>query len=149
MLYISERFALWCFCISFSLTFRICLFDFICSLFCWSINRQQFLEPDEVVIMISMVKKLQKLTNKKVQLILTNKPKLIYVDPSKLVVKGNIMWSDNPKEMSVHVANPSNFKIVTVSVLIFYFFFGSFRHLFPKFDILFGISTYLEYIYIF
>lgn len=74
---------------------------------------QQFLEPDEVVIMISMVKKVQKLTNKKVQLILTNKPKLIYVDPSKLVVKGNIMWSDNPKEMSVQVASPSNFKIVT------------------------------------
>lgn len=79
---------------------------------------QQFLEPDEVVIMISMVKKLQKLTNKKVQLILTNKPKLIYVDPTKLVVKGNIMWSDNPKEMSVHVVNPSNFKIVTPKKVI-------------------------------
>lgn len=48
---------------------------------------QQFLEPYEVAIMIFMVKKLQKLTNKKVQRILTNKPKLIYVDPTKLVVK--------------------------------------------------------------
>lgn len=74
---------------------------------------QQFLEPGESVLMISMVKKLQKLTNKKVQLILTNKPKLIYVDPSKLVVKGNIIWSDNPNDLSIQVASPLNFKICT------------------------------------
>ncbi|KAK6144698.1 hypothetical protein DH2020_021518 [Rehmannia glutinosa] len=74
---------------------------------------QQFLEPGESVLMISMVKKLQKLTNKKVQLILTNKPKLIYVDPAKLVVKGNIIWSDNPNDLSIQVTSPSNFKICT------------------------------------
>ncbi|KAK2969474.1 hypothetical protein RJ640_022188 [Escallonia rubra] len=74
---------------------------------------QQFLEPGESVLMISMVKKVQKLTNKKVQLILTNKPKLIYVDPSKLVVKGNVIWSDNPNDLSVQVASPSYFKICT------------------------------------
>ncbi|OAY38930.1 3-phosphoinositide-dependent protein kinase 2 isoform X2 [Manihot esculenta] len=74
---------------------------------------QQFLEPGESVIMISMVKKLQKLTSKKVQLILTNKPKLIYVDPSKLLVKGNIIWSDNSNDLNVQVISPSNFKICT------------------------------------
>ncbi|KAG2669343.1 hypothetical protein I3843_14G029400 [Carya illinoinensis] len=74
---------------------------------------QQFLEPGESVLMISMVKKVRKLTNKKVQLILTNKPKLIYVDPSKLIVKGNIIWSDNPNELSVQVTSPSHFKICT------------------------------------
>ncbi|TYK09228.1 3-phosphoinositide-dependent protein kinase 1 [Cucumis melo var. makuwa] len=74
---------------------------------------QQFLEPGESVLMISMVKKLQKLTSKKVQLILTNKPKLIYVDPSKLIVKGNIIWSDNPVDLSVQVTSPSHFKICT------------------------------------
>ncbi|KAL3523535.1 hypothetical protein ACH5RR_016369 [Cinchona calisaya] len=74
---------------------------------------QQFLEPGESVLMISMVKKLQKLTNKKVQLILTNKPKLIYVDPAKLVVKGNIIWSDNPNDLSIQVTSPSHFKICT------------------------------------
>lgn len=74
---------------------------------------QQFLEPGESVLMISMVKKLQKITSKKVQLILTNKPKLIYVDPSKLIVKGNIIWSDNPNDLSIQVTSPSNFKICT------------------------------------
>ncbi|GER28909.1 3-phosphoinositide-dependent protein kinase [Striga asiatica] len=72
-----------------------------------------FLEPGESVIMISMVKKLQKLTKKKVQLILTNKPKLFYVDPAKLVIKGNIIWSDNHDDLSIEVTSPSNFKICT------------------------------------
>ncbi|KAJ8433305.1 hypothetical protein Cgig2_012873 [Carnegiea gigantea] len=74
---------------------------------------QQFLEPGESVLMISMVKKMQKLSSKKVQLILTNKPKLIYVDPSKLVVKGNIIWSDNSNDLSLQVTSPSHFKICT------------------------------------
>ncbi|GFQ07814.1 3-phosphoinositide-dependent protein kinase 2 [Phtheirospermum japonicum] len=74
---------------------------------------KQFLEPGESVLMISNVKKLQKLTNKKAQLILTNKPKLIYVDPAKLVVKGNIVWSDNPNDLSIQVTSPSHFKICT------------------------------------
>ncbi|CAN4115018.1 unnamed protein product [Withania somnifera] len=74
---------------------------------------KQFLDPGESVLMISMVKKLQKLTSKKVQLILTNKPKLIYVDPSKLVVKGSIIWSDNPNDLSIQVTSPSQFKICT------------------------------------
>ncbi|OWM87625.1 hypothetical protein CDL15_Pgr022738 [Punica granatum] len=73
---------------------------------------QQFLDPGESVLMISTLKKIRKITNKKVQLILTNKPKLVYVDPSK-VVKGNIIWSDNPNDLSVQVTSPSNFKIVT------------------------------------
>ncbi|KAJ0545963.1 putative protein kinase AGC-PDK1 family [Helianthus annuus] len=72
---------------------------------------QQFLEPGESILMISMVKKLQKLSNKKVQLILTNKPKLIYVDPSKLAGKGTIIWSDDPNDLSIQVTSPSSFKI--------------------------------------
>lgn len=81
----------------------------------FALNRQQFLEPNESIIMISMVKKHQKLTSKKVQLILTNKPKIIYVNPSKLEPKESIVWSDNPNELSVQVASPTNFKICTVS----------------------------------
>ena len=86
----------------------------ISNLFANLVNRQQFLDPGESVLMISMVKKLQKLTSKKVQLILTNKPKLIYVDPSKLIVKGNIIWSDNPNDLSIQVTSPTHFKICTV-----------------------------------
>ncbi|KAF8403189.1 hypothetical protein HHK36_011286 [Tetracentron sinense] len=74
---------------------------------------QQFLDAGESVIMISMVKKIQKLANKKVQLILTNKPKLIYVDPSKLMVKGSIIWSDNPNDLNIQVSSSSQFKICT------------------------------------
>ncbi|XP_065870863.1 3-phosphoinositide-dependent protein kinase 2 [Euphorbia lathyris] len=79
---------------------------------------QQFLDPGESVLMISMVKKLQKLTSKKVQLILTNKPKLIYVDPSKLMMKGNIIWSDNSNDLSVQVLSASNFKICTLKKVL-------------------------------
>jgi hypothetical protein len=86
------------------------------------INRQQFLEPGESVLMISAVKKLQKITSKKVQLILTNKPKLIYVDPSKLVVKGNIIWSDNSNDLNVVVTSPSHFKICTVLIISLFFY---------------------------
>ncbi|GAB4836330.1 3-phosphoinositide-dependent protein kinase 2 [Ancistrocladus abbreviatus] len=74
---------------------------------------QQFLDPGESVLMISTMKKMQKLSSKKVQLILTNKPKLIYVDPSKLLVKGDIIWSDNPNDLSIQVISPSSFKICT------------------------------------
>ena len=76
------------------------------------------MEPGESVLMISMVKKIQKLSSKKVQLILTNKPKLIYVDPSKLMVKGNIIWSDNSNDLNLQVSSPSHFKICTVSILL-------------------------------
>ncbi|KAJ9553780.1 hypothetical protein OSB04_017825 [Centaurea solstitialis] len=72
---------------------------------------QQFLEPGESILMISMVKKLQKLSSKKVQLILTNKPNLIYLDPSKVAMKGNMIWSDDPNELSVQVTSPTHFKI--------------------------------------
>uniref|UniRef100_A0A453G1H2 non-specific serine/threonine protein kinase n=1 Tax=Aegilops tauschii subsp. strangulata TaxID=200361 RepID=A0A453G1H2_AEGTS len=74
---------------------------------------QDFLEPGESVVLISKLKKINKLSNKKVQLILTNKPQLICVDPAKMVTKGNISWSANPSELNVQVGNSSHFRICT------------------------------------
>ncbi|KAL5974516.1 hypothetical protein ACLOJK_031181 [Asimina triloba] len=84
----------------------------------YATNRQEFLDPGESVVMISMVKKIQKLANKKVQLILTDKPKLIYVDPSKMMIKGNLIWSDNSNDLNVQVVNNSLFKICTPKKVI-------------------------------
>lgn len=79
---------------------------------------QEFLEPGESIIMISKLKKLQKLSNKKVQLILTDKPKLVCVDPSKVLAKGNIIWSDNPCDIDIHVTSSSHFKISTLKKVL-------------------------------
>ncbi|PKA51721.1 3-phosphoinositide-dependent protein kinase 1 [Apostasia shenzhenica] len=79
---------------------------------------QEFLEPGESVVMISKLKKLHKLTSKKVQLILTDKPKLVCVDPSKVMSKGNIIWSDSFGDISIQVASSSHFKILTTKKVI-------------------------------
>ncbi|XP_020249072.1 3-phosphoinositide-dependent protein kinase 1-like [Asparagus officinalis] len=73
----------------------------------------EFLESGESIVMISKLKKLQTLNNKKVQLILTDKPKLICVDPSKMMNKNSIIWSDPPSNLSIQVIDPSHFKIST------------------------------------
>lgn len=73
----------------------------------------EFLESGESIIMISKVKRLQTLANRKVQLILTDKPKLICVDPSKMMAKNSTFWSDNPSELSIQVVSPSHFKVCT------------------------------------
>ncbi|KAF3331958.1 3-phosphoinositide-dependent protein kinase 2-like protein [Carex littledalei] len=79
---------------------------------------QEFLEPGEAIVMISKLKKIQKITNKKVQLLLTDKPKLICVDPSKMQAKCNIIWSDDPNCLSVQCTSPSHFKICTPKKVI-------------------------------
>jgi hypothetical protein len=65
-----------------------------------------------------MLKKINKLANKKVQLILTDKPQLICVDPAKMVAKGNIIWSNDPSELNVQVSNSSHFRICTVCIFV-------------------------------
>lgn len=67
--------------------------------------------------MISKLKRIQTLNNKKVQLILTDKPKLICVDPSKMMTKNSIIWYDDPNDLSVQVTDSSHFKICTVFFL--------------------------------
>lgn len=96
------------------------MYFFISSvILCCYNGRNEFLESGESIIMISKLKRLQKLGNKKVQLILTDKPKLICVDPSKMTAKNSIIWSDHPRDISVQVINPSHFKISTVCFLCY------------------------------
>ncbi|WOL03559.1 3-phosphoinositide-dependent protein kinase 2 [Canna indica] len=93
---------------------------------------QEYLEPGETIVMISKLKKIQTLTNKKVELILTDKPKLLCVDPAKMTAKASIIWSDNPSDLNVQVANPSHFKICTVcfsSYHLLYFLHIFFLHI--------------------
>ncbi|KAL9685966.1 hypothetical protein QQ045_023421 [Rhodiola kirilowii] len=78
-----------------------------------SYDWQQVLEPGEAVILSSTVEKVQKSSNKKVQLILTDKPRLICTSPSKLKREGDIIWTDSPDELSIQVTSPSHFKICT------------------------------------
>ncbi|CAM8930090.1 unnamed protein product [Rhodiola kirilowii] len=78
-----------------------------------SYDWQQVLEPGEAVILSSTVEKVQKSSNKKVQLILTDKPRLICTSPSKLKQEGDIIWTDSPDELSIQVTSPSHFKICT------------------------------------
>ncbi|XP_020590490.1 3-phosphoinositide-dependent protein kinase 2-like isoform X2 [Phalaenopsis equestris] len=74
---------------------------------------KEFLEYGETVVLASKLKKLRLLTSKKVQLILTNKPRLFYVDPSKSIESMKILWSDNPNDIGVQVLNSSHFKVCT------------------------------------
>ncbi|KAG6497040.1 3-phosphoinositide-dependent protein kinase 2-like [Zingiber officinale] len=74
---------------------------------------QEFLKPDEAIVMTSKLKKIRRLTNKKVQLILTDSPRLLSVDPSRMTAKTSIVWSNDPNELNVQVASSSSFKICT------------------------------------
>lgn len=54
---------------------------------------KKFLEPDEVILETGLVWKRKGRSIKKRQLILTNKPKMIYVDAKKMALKGEVPWS--------------------------------------------------------
>ncbi|KMZ71354.1 putative Protein kinase [Zostera marina] len=79
---------------------------------------QEFLEDGESIVMISKMKKINKLTSKKIQLIITDKPKIIRIDPSKLIAKGDIVWSYNPNELNVQLISPTHFKIFTTKKVV-------------------------------
>jgi len=54
-----------------------------------------FLSPNELIIESGLVSKRKGISVKKRQLILTDYPRLIYIDPDKMVQKGEIEWSEN------------------------------------------------------
>eukprot|EP01129_Flabellula_baltica_P000247 TRINITY_DN10285_c0_g1_i1.p1 TRINITY_DN10285_c0_g1~~TRINITY_DN10285_c0_g1_i1.p1 ORF type:complete len:453 (-),score=128.60 TRINITY_DN10285_c0_g1_i1:31-1389(-) len=69
---------------------------------------ERFLDEDEDIVHTGVIIKTRKLSKKKRMLILTNKPRLFYVDAKKMVVKGEIPWSNS---IQVQVRNEVVFKI--------------------------------------
>ncbi|KAF0687128.1 Aste57867_21099 [Aphanomyces stellatus] len=70
----------------------------------------RFLLDDEVIRMSGLISKRKGLFSKKRQLILTSKPRLIYIDPIRMRQKGEIPWSEN---VYITVKNSSQFDVVT------------------------------------
>ena len=56
---------------------------------------KKFLNNDEIILESGLVWKRKGRSVKKRQLILTNKPRIIYVDPKKMIMKGEVPWSQH------------------------------------------------------
>jgi len=70
----------------------------------------QFLAEDELIVEMSTVLKKKGLFARRRQLILTDAPRLFYVDPDKLQVKGEVPWS---KDLRVEQKSNRHFLIHT------------------------------------
>ncbi len=78
------------------------------------VDWNQFLLKHESIVFMSIVYKKRKLSTKKRQLIMTDFPRLFYVDINSLEVKGTIPWSS---DLKVELRSPKSFSIKTVSDL--------------------------------
>ena len=74
--------------------------------------RARFLHKNEKIVETGLVIKRRKLTAKKRRLFLTDTPRIFYIDPDTLEVKGDIPWTS---ELWVKVRNDRDFLIMTVS----------------------------------
>ncbi|TMW60268.1 hypothetical protein Poli38472_000310 [Pythium oligandrum] len=70
----------------------------------------RFLLDDELIKLASLISKRKGLFSKKRQLILTSKPRLIYIDPIRMKQKGEIPWSPN---LHVNLKSATSFDVVT------------------------------------
>ena len=75
------------------------------------VDWNQFLLKQENIVFMSIVYKKRKLSTKKRQLIMTDFPRLFYVDINTLEVKGTIPWSS---DLKVEYRSPKSFSIKTV-----------------------------------
>jgi 3-phosphoinositide dependent protein kinase-1 len=72
---------------------------------------EKFLQPNEQIVLGGLIYKRRKGTVKLRQLILTDKPRLIYIDPKKMELKGEIPWSPM---MRVEIKSDVNWRVHTV-----------------------------------
>ena len=75
----------------------------------------RFLNGDELIIENSAVVKQRGLSKTKRQLIMTDKPRIFYVDPEKMIIKGEVPMSKN---VTAEAKNSKIFSITVVSILI-------------------------------
>lgn len=71
---------------------------------------QMFLRKDEKVVMSGLVYKKRRLVKQRRMLLLTNSPRLLYIDPETDTLKGTVPWGD---EMEVVLKTGNKFNIVT------------------------------------
>ena len=69
---------------------------------------RQILSKNENIVFTKLVVKRRRLTAKKRQLVLTDRPRLLYVDPYKMAIKGSIPWS---KELKIVKRTSRSFTI--------------------------------------
>jgi len=72
---------------------------------------EQFLLANEQILESGLIYKRRKLSIKKRFLILTDTPRIIYIDPKKKILKGEVPWS---KKLIVEVRNDIVWRINTV-----------------------------------
>lgn len=72
----------------------------------------QFLLDAENIIVSGLIYKRRKLSIKKRFMILTDSPRIIYIDPKKKILKGEVPWS---RKLAVEVKNDIVWRIHTVS----------------------------------
>ena len=72
----------------------------------------QFLLENEEIVQSGLIYKRRKLSIKKRFLILTSTPRLIYIDPKKKILKGEVPWS---KKLVVEIKDDVDWRINTVS----------------------------------
>eukprot|EP01127_Copromyxa_protea_P013708 TRINITY_DN3705_c0_g1_i1.p1 TRINITY_DN3705_c0_g1~~TRINITY_DN3705_c0_g1_i1.p1 ORF type:complete len:283 (-),score=51.37 TRINITY_DN3705_c0_g1_i1:5-853(-) len=77
-------------------------------------------KPYENILESGMVIKARKLSKKKRFLILTDSPRIFYVDPKKMDFKGEVPWSEDEKKLTVTVKDDVDWRITTPN-RVYYF----------------------------
>eukprot|EP01128_Nolandella_sp_AFSM9_P004101 TRINITY_DN178_c5_g1_i1.p1 TRINITY_DN178_c5_g1~~TRINITY_DN178_c5_g1_i1.p1 ORF type:complete len:430 (-),score=117.61 TRINITY_DN178_c5_g1_i1:116-1405(-) len=74
---------------------------------------RHFLHDDEQIIESGNIIKKRKMTRKKRFLMLTDTPRILYVDPKKMEFKGEVPWDFDPNRMKTEIKTDTLWKIIT------------------------------------